>query len=91
VQFTFFVDADVYAMAGAELAADEADLHDHDIERVDIPTEYGADLAGRIPVRVTGSPDGLRFYARLLGVRDPVALEELERMISGGARPPDAG
>lgn len=81
-EFTFFVDADLYQMNGGELAADEADLHAAGVESVDIPNEYGADLGMRIPVRVTGTPKGLRFYARLLGVRDTMQLEELERVLA---------
>jgi hypothetical protein len=79
-EFTFFVDADGYLPGGGELAATEADLHELGIRRVDIPTGYGVDLGERIPVRVDGSARGLRAYARLLGVRDPVQLEELERV-----------
>ena len=81
-EFTFFVDADLYQMNGGELAADEADLHAAGVESVDIPNEYGADLGMRIPVRVNGTPKGLRFYARLLGVRDTMQLEELERVLA---------
>jgi hypothetical protein len=33
-------------------------------------------------VRVVGTPKGLRFYAKLLNVRDPLQLEELERVIA---------
>ncbi|MEM1333796.1 MAG: hypothetical protein AAGG08_10085, partial [Actinomycetota bacterium] len=80
-EFTFFVDADHYAMHGGELAAEEQDLVDHGITSVDIPTEFGADLATRIPVRVAASPAGLRFYAKLLGVREPDQLADLERVI----------
>jgi hypothetical protein len=79
-EFTFFVDADAYAMTGAELAATEEDLHEHGVTRVDIPTGYGADLGERIPVRVEATPHGLRFYARLIGVRDPLQLDDLERV-----------
>jgi len=81
-EFTFFVDADLYAMNGGELAASEQDLHDAGIERVDIPREYNTDLGDRVPVRVEGSPRGIRFYGRLLGVRDPLQLEELERVLA---------
>jgi hypothetical protein len=49
---------------------------------VDIPDGFGVDLGERIPVRVVGTPKGLRFYARLLGVRDPIQLEELERVLA---------
>jgi hypothetical protein len=82
-EFTFFVDADHYAMSGGELAAVEADLHDAGVESVDIPTGYGLDLGQRIPVRVRGTADGLRWYSRLLGVRDPLQLEELDRVVAG--------
>jgi hypothetical protein len=64
------------------LAADESDLFDAGVEAVDIPTAFGTDLGDRIPVRVVGSPKGLRFYARLLGVKDSMQLEELERVIT---------
>ena len=80
-EFTFFVDADTYAMQGGELAAVEQDLVDHGIRSVDIPTEFGADLSVRIPVRVQGSPHGVRFYGKLLGVRDPDQLADLERVV----------
>jgi hypothetical protein len=33
-------------------------------------------------VRVVGTPKGLRFYAKLLGLRDPLQLDELERVIA---------
>jgi len=84
-EYTFFVDADSYGLGGfdaAALAADESDLFDAGVESVDIPTAFGADLGDRVPVRVVASPRGLRFYARLLGVKDPLQLEELERVIS---------
>ncbi len=84
-EYTFFVDADSYGLGGfdaAALAADETDLFDAGVESVDIPTAFGADLGDRVPVRVVATPKGLRFYARLLGVKDPVQLEELERVIS---------
>ncbi|MFM8626884.1 MAG: hypothetical protein ACKOCC_08090 [Actinomycetota bacterium] len=81
-EFTFFVDADLYAMNGGELAASEQDLHDAGVERVDIPKGYDTDLGDRVPVRVEGSPRGIRFYGRLLGVRDPLQLEELERVMA---------
>ncbi len=81
-EFTFFVSADLYMMNGGELAATEQDLVDHGIRSVDIPEEYDLDLSERIPVRVAGSPSGLRFYAKLLGVRDPLQLEELNRVIA---------
>jgi hypothetical protein len=82
-EFTFFVDADHYAMNGGELAAVEADLHDAGVEAVDIPTGYGVDLGERIPVRVRGTAEGLRWYSKLLGVRDPLQLEELDRVVAG--------
>jgi len=84
-EFTFFVDAESYGLGGfdaAALAADESDLFDAGVESVDIPTAFGTDLGDRIPVRVVGSPNGLRFYARLLGVKDSMQLEELERVIT---------
>lgn len=80
-EFTFFVDTDLYAMNGGELAAVESDLHEAGVVSVDIPTGYGKDLGERIPVRVTGTPHGIRFYAKLLGVRDPMQLEELDRVL----------
>lgn len=85
-EFTFFVDADSYLVGGGELAATEEDLHEHGVHRVDIPTAYGLDLGERIPVRVEATAKGLRFYARLLGVRDPVQLEELERVCAAAER-----
>lgn len=85
-EFTFFVDAELYAFGGGELAATEADLHDAGIRSVDIPTGYGTDLGDRIPVRVVGATHGLRFYAKLLGVRDPLQLEELERVLAAADR-----
>ncbi|MFK8023873.1 MAG: hypothetical protein AB8G26_07905 [Ilumatobacter sp.] len=81
-QFTFFVDAELYMMAGAELTATEQDLFDQGIESVDIPTEFGADLGERIPVRVTGSGRGLRFYSKLLRITDPMQLDDLQRVIA---------
>jgi hypothetical protein len=85
-EFTFFVDADAFFVGGGELAATEEDLHELGIRRVDIPTGYGLDLGERIPVRVDGSAKGLRAYARLLGLRDPVQLEELERVCAAADR-----
>lgn len=85
-EFTFFVDAELYAFGSGELAATESDLHAAGIRRIDIPTEYGADLGERIPVRVAGTPSGVRFYGRLLGVRDPVQLEELDRVLTAAER-----
>lgn len=81
-EFTFFVDADLYGFGAGELAAEESDLHDAGVRSVEIPTGYAVDLGERIPVRVVGTPKGLRFYARLLGVRDPLQLDELERVIA---------
>ena len=81
-EFTFFVSADLYLMNGGELAASEQDLFDQGVRAVDIPEEYDLDLSERIPVRVNASPGGLRFYGRLLGVRDPIQLEELDRVIA---------
>ena len=81
-EFTFFVDADLYGFGAGELAAAEADLHAAGVSLVDIPTGYGLDLGERIPVRVVGTPKGLRFYAKLLGLRDPLQLDELERVIA---------
>lgn len=81
-EFTFFVDAELYGFGAGELAADEADLHEAGVRSIDIPVQYGADLGERIPVRVVGTPKGLRFYAKLLHVRDPIQLEELERVLA---------
>ena len=82
VEFTFFVDADLYSFGGGELHASEEDLQLAGVHGVDIPTGYGLDLGERIPVRVRATPYGLRFYARLLGVSDPLQLEELERVVA---------
>ena len=82
-EYTFFVDAESFGLGGFEasaLAAEESDLHRAGVVSVDIPSGYGADLVDRIPVRVRGTARGLRFYARLLALRDPVQLEELERV-----------
>jgi hypothetical protein len=81
-EFTFFVDAELYIMNGGELAATEDDLHAAGVRNVDIPVEYGMDLGERIPVRVRGTARGLRFYSRLLGLRDPIQLEELDRVVA---------
>jgi hypothetical protein len=81
-EFTFFVDAELYVMNGGELAATEDDLHAAGVHNVDIPVEYGLDLGERIPVRVRGTARGLKFYSRLLGVRDPIQLEELDRVVA---------
>ena len=82
MEFTFFVDADLYSFGGGELHASEEDLQLAGVHGVDIPTGYGLDLGERIPVRVRATPFGLRFYARLLGLRDPLQLEEMERVIA---------
>ena len=81
-EFTFFVDGEGFFLGGGELHATEEDLHLMGVRRVDIPAGYGLDLGERIPVRVEASPRGLRAYARLLGLRDPVQLEEMERAIT---------
>ena len=81
-EFTFFVDAEPYMMSGAELSASEQDLIDHGVFSVDIPTEFGADLGDRIPVRVVGTGAGLRFYAKLLRISDEMQLGDLERIIA---------
>jgi len=84
-EFTFFVDAELFGLGGYEsaaLAADEADLHDAGVYNVDIPRGFGSDLGDRIPVHVTGTARGLKFYARLLSLKDPMQLEELERVRS---------
>jgi hypothetical protein len=81
-EFTFFVDAELYMMAGAELSATEQDLFDQGVRSVDIPTEFGSDLGERIPVRVVGSASGLRFYAKLLRIWDSMQLGDLDRVIS---------
>ena len=80
--FVFFVDAENYMTAGAELAATEQDLVDQGIRSVDIPTAFGADLGDRIPVRVVASASGLRFYSKLLLIRDPMQLDDLDRVIA---------
>ena len=88
LEFTFFVDAERYDSAGAELAASWDDLVDAGVEHVDVPVGYERDLADRVPVRVRATAGGLRFYARLLGVDDPLQLDELARLVErhGGAR-----
>lgn len=86
IEFTFFVDAETYLMAGGELSATESELHDAGIERVDVPTAFGHDLGDRVPVRVLGTPRGLRWYAGLLNLHDPMQSEELERVISAHKR-----
>lgn len=82
IEFTFFVDAETYLMAGGELTATEDELHEAGVERVDVPTAFGHDLGERVPVRVVGTKRGLRWYAGLLNLHDPVQREELERVIS---------
>jgi hypothetical protein len=82
LEFTFFVDADSYDGAGAELAAEWQDLVDHGVEHVDLPPQYPHDLAHRVPVRVRATAHGLRFYARLLHLTDPLQLGDLERILS---------
>ncbi len=82
IEFTFFVDAETYLMAGGELTATESDLHEAGIERVDVPTAFGHDLGERVPVRVLGTARGLRWYAGLLNLHDAIQREELERVIS---------
>lgn len=82
-EFTFFVDAEQFGLGGYEssaLAADESDLHEVGVYHVDIPQGFGTDLGERIPVRVTGTARGLKFYARLLALKDAMQLEELERV-----------
>jgi hypothetical protein len=81
-EFTFFVDTDTFDQLGGELAADYDDLVAAGVSLVDIPRSYPHDLGERIPVRVVGTPRGLRFYAKLLHLRDPLQLEELERVIT---------
>ena len=81
-EYTFFVDADLYMMNGGELDATESDLHEMGVWSVDIPTEYGADLGDRVPVRVKGTPKGIRFYCRLLRLTDPLQLEEMGRVLA---------
>jgi hypothetical protein len=85
-EFTFFVAADSFFVGGGELHATEEDLHEMGVQRVDIPTAYGLDLGERIPVRVEASARGLRAYVRLLGVRDELQLEELERVCAAAER-----
>jgi len=88
-EFTFFFDAEAYGLSGydaAALAADESDLHEAGIVAVDIPSGYGGDFGDRVPVRVRATPRGLRFYAKLLAIRDPMQLEELQRVCSAQRR-----
>ncbi|HSL58624.1 MAG TPA: hypothetical protein VK866_12340 [Acidimicrobiales bacterium] len=81
-EFTFFVDAELYALNGGELPAEWDDLVAAGVESVRIPTGYGVELDERIPVHVVGSPRGLRFYAGLLGRIDPLQREELDRVLA---------
>lgn len=86
VSFTFFVDGDLYFYGGGELPATEDELRDAGVWKVDIPTNYGLDLSERIPVRVEGTVAGIRFYAGLLSLRDPLQLEEMERVLTAASR-----
>ena len=86
IEFTFFVDAETFLMSGGELAATEAELHEAGVERVDVPTQFGHNLGERVPVRVLGTRRGLRWYAGLLNLHDPIQREELERVISAQKR-----
>ena len=79
----FFVDAETYMSYGGELDATEQDLHDLGIETVDIPRGYASDLGDRIPIRVRATARGLKAYARLIHLHDPLQIEEMERVISG--------
>lgn len=86
IEFTFFVDAETYLMSGGELAATETELHEAGIERVDVPTAFGHDLGDRVPVRVVATARGLRWYAGLINLHDPLQREELDRVISAQKR-----
>mgnify|MGYP006285795443 FL=1 len=86
IEFTFFVDAETYLMAGGELTATEAELHESGVDRVDVPTEFGHDLGERVPVRVVATARGLKWYAGLLNLHDPLQKEELDRVISAQNR-----
>jgi hypothetical protein len=88
-EFTFFVDTDTYDHIGGELFATWDDLIEQGVRHVDLPREYPHDLAHRVPVRVTGTARGLRFYARLLHLRDPLQLEELDRVCDAAASDDD--
>ena len=79
-EFTFFVDAETYMSYGGELDATEQDLHDLGIETVDIPRGYASDLGDRIPIRVRATARGLKAYARLIHLHDPLQIEEMERV-----------
>ena len=80
--FTFFVDAEVFGggYEAAALAADESDLFDAGVYKVEIPTGFAGDLGDRVPVRVTGTARGLMFYAKLLNIKEEMQLEELGRV-----------
>ena len=81
--FTFSVDAEVFGGGGYEaaaLAADEIDLFDAGVYKVEIPQGFASDLGDRVPVRVTGTARGLMFYAKLLDIREAMQLEELGRV-----------
>ncbi|MEM9034027.1 MAG: hypothetical protein AAGD18_05485 [Actinomycetota bacterium] len=82
VEFTFFVDTHRYDVTGGELPASWEDLVDAGVEHVDIPVGYAHDLGERIPVRVTGSAGGLRWFAALISVDDELQLEELDRALA---------
>ena len=86
IEFTFFVDAETYLMSGGELTATEAELHEAGIDRVDVPREFGHDLGDRVPVRVVATARGLKWYAGLLNLHDPLQKEELDRVISAQNR-----
>lgn len=86
IEFTFFVDAETYLMSGGELTATESELHEAGVERVDVPTAFGHDLGERVPVRVVATVRGLKWYAGLLNLNDPLQREELERVISAQHR-----
>jgi hypothetical protein len=81
IEFTFFVDAETYLMSGGELAATEDELFAAGVESVDIPTAFGHDLGDRVPVRVVATARGLRWYAGLINLHDPLQREELERVL----------
>ena len=86
IEFTFFVDAETYLMAGGELMATESELHEAGIDRVDVPTEFGHNLGERVPVRVVATARGLKWYAGLLNLHDQIQREELDRVISAQNR-----
>lgn len=82
LEFTFFVDTERYEAVGSELPASWDDLVEAGVEHVDIPVGYDIDLADRIPVRVRATPSGLRWFAALISIDDPLQLEELDRVAS---------